>query len=217
MEAGCNGTAIGEMTFSLKGTTTYSVNSCSYEVKYAYTTTESYANDSAIDALTKKYADKIGNPNEVLYTFSKSYSSDAFTEVAVNAMYWYVNSNPSIFDNTHVYVASHNTGGVRASVSKGQFTRRNLVKVFPFDNELCIQTCTSNNINNLLNHVYYYTYKENEVIFDENGYTKAVSITYITESSYGSRFQKSFKKYEPTAKDALIAYLKSTEGIIKKW
>ena len=215
LEAGCNGRNIGEMTLSLKGTATYDIDDCTYSVEYAYDICQS--SDPAVSSLTNKYSEQIGNPNEIIYTFKNSYDSDSFTDVACRAMHWYVNNHLDEFDDTHVYFSSHNTGGVRANVYAGAMTRRKFVKVFPFDNELCIQTCTSTHISNAKKNSYYAYYEEDSIVYDSNGYTYAVSITYITESSYAKAYQKSFVKYETTAKQALIAYLKSAEGIAAKW
>ena len=215
LEAGCNARNIGEMTLSLKGTNTYDIDECTYDIKSAYNVCQS--SDSKVSALLNKYSEQIGNPNEVIYTFKNSYDSDAFTNVACRAMHWYVNNHLDQFDDTHVYFSTHNTGGVRANVYAGALTRRKFVKVFPFDNELCIQTCTSTHIKKAKNNNYYAYYEEDPIVYDSSGYTHAVSITYITESSYGNSYQKSFVKYDVTAKEALIAYLKSSDGIAAKW
>ena len=55
---------------------------------------------------------------------------------------------------------------------------------------------------------YYETYSVNDIIFDSNGYTKAVTISYIADYQYAYRYQQSMIKYEEyTAKNAFIDYL----------
>ena len=212
LEAGRNGGYIGEMTLSLSGTASYAVDDIEVDVKNAYNATRYLTPDANIEALTSKYAEQIGDPDEYIYTFSTSYSSDDFTEVVCRAMHWYVNNNTSSFGGNHVYFASHNTGGIRSDVESGTFTRRDLIKVFPFDNNLTIQTCSSTNINKMRESTYYRTYEENEIVYS-GGYTKAVSITYISEYKYAYNYQQSYVKYNMTAKDALVAFLTSDYGI----
>ena len=131
------------------------------------------------------------------------------------AMYWFVNDNKSKFGGDTIYFASHNTGGVRAKVFSGAFTMKEFVKVFPFDNKLVIQTCNSTNIYRMSSSSYYRTYQASDIIYS-GGYTKAVTITYISEYRVqpdgSNSYQVSRVIYDSyTAKDALLAYLK--EGI----
>ena len=210
LEAGCNGKNIGELTLSINnGNCVYMVQDCSTNVIWADTSCT--VADPAIEAITQKeeYAEIIALADVPIYTFKNAYSQESFTEVVCMAMYWYVNSNKEKFDNTTVYFASHNTGGIRSEVSSGVFTRRDLIKVFPFDNLLSIQTCTSSHISYMKSNDYYRTYQPGEIVYDEDGYTKAISITYITEYKYAYYYQKEYKNYDMTAKDALVAYLTS--------
>ena len=124
-------------------------------------------------------------------------------------MYWYVNEHSNLFDDIHVYLASHNLGGVRADVSSGEFTRRDLFKVFPFENELCIQICNRTQIERTIAYTYYATYQEEEIVYNNLGLTNAVSISYITESNYAGRYQSGYVKYPYITRDALVEYLRS--------
>ena len=206
IESGCNGRYVGEMTFSLSNqNNVYTIDSVSAVNHRAYDWCEEDNED--ISDLADTYASVIGKTDEVIYNFKKDYTIDEFTEVVVQAMWWFVNNNLSLFDNQTVYFASHNTGGVRSSVKHGSFTRRDLYKVFPFDNQLCIQTCTETNINNMKASTYYRTYSAEEIIYDEHERTKAVSISYICEYKYAYNYQVSFKEYDLTAKDALVSFL----------
>ena len=207
LEAGCNGKNIGELTLNLKGNgVTYTVEDCSTDISWACTVATS--SDPAIEAIAAKeeYAEILAHADDVIFTFKNSYTKAQFALVACMAMYWYVNAHKSEFDGVTIYFSSHNTSGIRSTVDAGIFTRRDLIKVFPFDNQLCIQTCTSRNISNMENSSYYTTYKPTEPVYSD-GYTHAVSITYITEYKYAYNYQQSYIKYNPTAKDALLAYL----------
>ena len=207
LETGSNGKYIGVMSLNLNGDGyAYSVDS--YDVNVYNAVEVCQSENEEIAALSEKYASIIGDPDEVIYNFKNNYSSDDFTNVVCEAMYWYVNDNPLIFDNTTVYFSSHNTGGVRSNIYKGTFTRRDLIKVFPFDNFLTIQTCTERNIREMRNSSYYRTYEASDIIY-VNGVTKAVSITYISEYRYAYNYQQSYIKYDVTAKEALYTYLKN--------
>ena len=174
--------------------------------------------DPEIDAITSKeeYQEIMLKADEVIYNFAHTYTASGspynFTVVACMAMHWFVNNNKSEFDNTQVYFASHNTGGIRSTVLAGTFTMRDMIKVFPFDNKLVIQTCNSTNINYMRNSSFYRTYEDNEIVYD-GGFTKAVTITYISEykvkSDGSNSCQVSRVIYERTAKEALYSYLKS--------
>ena len=212
VESGCNGRNIGVLNLNLKGNgVVYTVNTSSVENLWADNTCK--VKDPDVEALTQKpeYKEIIDLADQVIYKFKNEYTyeSKSFTEVACMAMYWYVNNHLDKFDYTTIYLASHNTGGIRSGVSIGDFTRRDLIKVFPFDNQLSIQTCTRNNISSLKGSTYYMTYSESDPVYDSKGYTNAVSITYITESAYAYRYQVNYKNYPITAKEALIEYLLS--------
>ena len=212
IESQCNGRNVGELTLSLRG------NGVSYQVIDSSVNnvdmTDYYSlSDSSIDALATKpeYVNVFAQANQVLYTFANTYSKEDFTEVACMAMLWYVNQHKNYFDNVTVYFASHNTGGVRAKVYRGSFTMRHFVKVFPFDNKLVIQTCTSTNISYMSRSNYYRTAQADDIVYTD-GYTKAVSITYITEYRVDENGRNScqvsriiYDNY--TAKDALYEYL----------
>lgn len=209
LEAGSNGKYIGIMNLSLSyQNNRYLVSSGTPNVIYAYSNTSEA--DPNIEAITQKeeYRDMIAHADDPIYIFSKYYSKESFTYVVCQAMYWYVNSHKSEFDNVTIYFASHNTGGIRSTVNAGEMTRRKLIKVFPFDNLLSIQVCNSTNISNMEESSYYCTYKEDNPVY-VNGLTHAVSISYITEYKYAYYYQQSYKNYDITARAALVAYLLS--------
>ena len=208
LEAGSNSKYVGRMTFNFDTDgVLYDINSYSTYNLYAYTNCTTP--DLEVKALLTTYADQIGNPDEVIYSFSHSYDRTGFVAIALEAMLWYVNTRfPAVFGNQHVYFASHNWNGARASISSGDMTRRNFVKAFPFDNKLCIQKCTASNITNMRNAEYYVTKSESSVIYDKDGLTKAVTISFIAEYKYAYNYQKSYTAYNPTAKMAFELFLR---------
>ncbi len=210
LEAGSNTKYVGRMTFNFNTDgVLYDINSYSTYNLSAYTNCTTP--DLEVKALLTTYADQIGDPNEVLYDFQREegYTRAEVVAISLEAMLWYVNNRfPAVFGNQHVYMSSHNSNGARAAISKGPLTRLIFVKVFPFDNKLCIQTCTSANIANLRNNSYYSTKSESNIIYDKDGLTKAVTISFVAEYKYAYNFQKSYVTYNPTAKMALELFLK---------
>lgn len=205
LEAGCNGRYVGTMTLNLEGNgTSYELASFSTSNTYGYSGCPTY--DIAFSKIDDKYVDLITKGNEVIYNFAHSYTSDNFTLVACEAMYWYVNAYKEEFDNTTVSMSSHNSGGIRDDVDSGIMYLRDFIKVFPFDNYLSIQTCSRENINHYLGYDYYVTY--GNVTFDEYGHAKVASINYITEKSNAYLYQIDYKNYDITVKDILYTFLK---------
>ena len=215
LEAGKNGTALGEMNFHLEKQNNKYVITDSSSLVNRYIYSDAKEADPEVDKLLIKYKDEIGNPDEVICTFSRSYSKEEFTVLICQAMYWYVNNNKNEFGGVTVYQATHNIGGVRvSSVSEGDFTYANLVTAMPFDNQLCIQTCNYTQIAYMQNSSAYEYYVEEPPVY-EGGYTHAVSISYICDNeTYGYRCQTSYETYAFTAKEALVLFLKENGDIL---
>lgn len=205
LESGCNGKNVGILTLNIKGVSGdfEIINTNTQVVNAYYNCTEFDDNFYEID---EKYEYIFEKGNEVIYTFKHSYDEAGFAEVACMSMIWYVNENKELFDNTYSTMASHNSGGVRNDVSSGEMTYREYVKVFPFDNLVSIQTCSSYNISNYNKSTYYVTY--GEPTFDSEGYAKVISINYITEGQSARYYQVSYKNYDITIKEILYQYLK---------
>lgn len=215
LEAGKNGRAVGCMTFEVYTTQTESNISNSYANVNSYAYSSYTTANEDVDELLVKYKDQIGDPNAVICTFKQSYTKAEFTELIAKAMYWYVNKNKGMFNGATVYFSTHNYGGVRVNyISSGDFTYSDLTTTTPFDNEICIQTCTRENISYMSSSSYYASYKETEPLY-VGGVTTAVSISYIAENEhYSSYCQQSYVKYAITAKEILIVYLKTFNGTL---
>ena len=102
--------------------------------------------DSYINSLLDKYADELSQADKVICYFPSYQSRNDILELVCEAMISYANDpkhEEILIDDAKVTAAAHNTGGVRDSVSSGAFTYRDLIKVLPFDNTLCIVKLTS--------------------------------------------------------------------------
>ena len=221
LESACNGRYVGKMTFNLRyAQGEYSIISSSTSNTNAYYSCT--VNDPNIDALLVKYQDQIGDPDEVICNFNYSYTKENFVTLICQAMYWFVNENKGEFGGENVYFTSHNLGGVRVnSISSGDFTYRDLITTMPFDNEICIQTCTYSNIYNMDRSNSYRTYYDGDSISDlpydsETGLIKAATISYIAENETNQKYiQQSYVKYYGhTAKTILVEYLKEFDDIL---
>lgn len=213
LEAGKNGIALGNMTFDMKKSyDDYVISDCSVSIN-SYLYSDATTPDPLVDNLLEVYKEQIGDPNAVIINFKNSYSKEEFARLICEAMYWYVNKNISYFGGEKVYLATHNDGGVRVNyIPDGDFTYANLTTAMPFDNDLCIQTCSSYNISYMKNSSAYEYYQEENPVY-VSGFTKAVSISYICENeTYGPRCQESFVKYAITAKTVFVEFLKENQG-----
>ena len=204
IEAGCNGKNLGIMNIDVsKQGSSCSITDFSTDV--IWTDTQCTEKDSAFTAIETKYQALITKGDEVLYTFKKAYSSDEFTTVVCMAMLWYVNSHKEDFDGTEVSAASHNKGGVRDDIDKGDLKMRYFIKAFPFDNYFSIQTSTSYHVSNYQNSNSYVIY--GTPTYDKEGHTKIASINYITERYNARYYQLSYINYDFTVKEAVYLYL----------
>ena len=213
METGCNGENIGHMTFELTSEDGISY-SATGTVEVLNAVNNCRTEDKEITDLVEKYKDEfLADPDSVLRTFDQSYSKNQFTLIICQAMVWFVNDNPDLFDNKTVYIASHNTGGVRVDyIPQGDFTYRDLIKTTPFDNPLCLEKCNSRNVSRIRSSSNP-SWQLCEPVYT-GGYTNCVTISYIAGKTSNSSQYTSYKQYDDyTAKLALIRFLQSNEAI----
>lgn len=213
METGCNGENIGHMTFELTSEDGISY-SATGRVEVLNAVNNCRTEDKEITDLVEKYKDEfLADPDSVLRTFDQSYSKNQFTLVICQAMVWFVNDNPNLFDNKTVYIASHNTGGVRVDyIPQGDFTYRDLIKTTPFDNPLCLEKCNSRNVSRIKSSSNP-SWQLCEPVYTD-GYTNCVTISYIAGKTSNSSQYTSYIQYDGyTAKLALIRFLQSNEAI----
>ena len=213
METGCNGQNVGHIEFKMSTDDGVSY-SASGTVEVLNAVNNCKTEDKEITGLVDKYKDQfLADPDSVLRVLDRRYSSDEFTKVICQSMVWYINNNQSLFDNKYVYIATHNTGGVRVNyIPSGPFTYRDLVKTCPFDNMLCIERCTSRNVTSMKNS--YNPYWELTEPVYTNGYTYCVTISYIIGKNYARSQYTDYVGYKDyTAKLCLIRFLQSNEAI----
>lgn len=210
LEAACNGEYIGKMSFSLVkgGDGERSITSSESEVDSAI---EAATKNSAdIDSLLNKYAEEIEDTDSVIYTFTRSYSRNEFVSVACQALMRFINNNKNIF-GVEVDLTSHNFGGLRTEVDKGDMTYRDLFALCPFDNPVTIQTCDEENVAYMeYSSSWLCIYKSSSGVSYTDGVTYAGTISYVAEGN--ADFQRSYTEYpEYMIRDVLEAYLRSPD------
>lgn len=179
VEAGSNGGYIGNISLSIRRNSydEFEVESSETDIINAYYTCTT--SNKEVDSLLNIYSDVIINPNDVIYKFSKSYSSGEFTLIVCQAMMWFVQENRSIFGVDDVYLSTHNYAGIRDGVSKGDFTYADLIKVCPFSNELAVIKINENQANYYGRNSALGTIYNEKADVDENGYYYGVTISYV--------------------------------------
>lgn len=209
IESGCNGRYVGYMDLQMeyKNDQYHLINGYVENIS-AYSTCK--YEDAEINKLLTKYENEISIGNEVLYTFKKDYSRDDFAYLICEAMYWYVNENKDYFGGHQIYLTTHNFGGVRVAVSKGDMTYSQLISTIPFDNNIYIEKCNASNVEYINRQsAYYAIYAPSSIIYD-NGYTYAATISYIAENeNYGQYLHVEATEYQITAKQIFIEFLRN--------
>lgn len=210
IEAGSNGKYVGEIQLKVTkqsdGSWAVSNNDSDNQT---FTRTSAIISEGSlkeIDELPYKYYDLIGDPDEIIYNFSRSYTSDQFATVVCQALLWFINDKKEEFINT-VRIATHNYAGVRSSVSKGIMRYSDFVKVCPFDNSLVIAKSTSTQVNRIKSHSSIAYYEDESVPF-ENGSCYIGTISYVAEK-YTTLQSDLVYHQDYIIGDALYAYLKS--------
>lgn len=147
IEAGSNGNYVSHISLSLKlnKKNRYEVVSSSHNVIKTYLNSEFTSFDDEIDEIYEKYKDKIEEiRDQVLYTFESNIEKSKFAKFVAKALALYTkNISPKI----DVIMGSINSGGIRSNISKGEFTYGDLIKVYPFENTLCILKINKNKLN----------------------------------------------------------------------
>lgn len=137
VEGACNGEYLSHISLNLKlgDNNRYYVDSSEVE---NIDTFDTFKDDNPkIDAIYDQYADEI-EPirDEVLFEFDESVPALKFGEFIAKSLLDYVNS---LNKGYTVSLGAINAGeGVRSDVPSGVFTYGDLIKVYPFENTLCI-------------------------------------------------------------------------------
>ena len=164
--------------------------------------------DEYILSLLDKYESELAPANEVICTFSSYVSKDDFLELLCLAMIEYVNDpkNESVLiDDKKVNYGFHNNGGVRDSFSGGEFTYRDLIKVVPFDNTVCVAKLSLDQFNIWLDSSEHYEYSD---ISLEGDYVYIAAINYLSDNIASFPSLES-KDTNVVIQDVLKEYLKA--------
>ena len=185
LEGGKNGNYISHMSFSftLDKDKNFSLgNSRSYETILTQGI-EFNTPNTLVDNLTTKYKEVIGDVNRVICSFNEYKSRDDLLNIACKAIISYINNHKDLY-GIEVTVGVHNTGGVRDSAQRGDFTYSDLIRVFPFSNTLVLFNVTREEYYNVIDSNY-------SVIKEAPTFTNGVAtigtINYVAEY-YGTNF-----------------------------
>lgn len=192
IEGACNGEYLSHISLNLKlgNNNRYFVESSSVENIDTFSTFTKTSD--AIDEIYKKYQPTI-EPirDEVLFNFDKDISKGEFAKFIAKSLLDYVNSLNKGFIST---MGCINGGeGVRSDINEGIFTYGDLIKVYPFENTLCILKINPEDYmvryysnNSLIKATY-----QNEMLpyINDDGYCYISTIDYIA-------YQNSYPKVE---------------------
>jgi 2',3'-cyclic-nucleotide 2'-phosphodiesterase (5'-nucleotidase family) len=200
-EGGCNGKNIAKIDFN------FNKSGDSYEFVGAVAQKSSInaystctVENTEITNLLTKYSSLIGDPDAVIYKFSQSYSKDEVLNIVCESLLWYMNENVSKFGGQKMSISFHNLGGIRNSITYGDFTARDLFSVCPFENALTVWKMTSSEVSRQKS---YNGYSGSEV--SVGGYYYAATISYVAEGYGKTNMYTEYPGYTP--QDCLTDYL----------
>ncbi len=103
-----------------------------------------------VDEVYDKYKEEIESiRDEVLYTFESNVSKGRFARFISYSLMNYATNNENI--NIPCDSGSINSGGIRSDIVKGEFTYGDLIKIYPFENTLCLMKFDPSMYNMFLN------------------------------------------------------------------
>lgn len=209
IEGGSNGEYISNISLNLKlKNNHYFVESSSSQNIYTFNELEE--NFVEVDNIYNNYKDEIESiRDEVLYNFDSSVSKANFGSYISYSLLNYVNDK-KIIEGVMASISIMNKGGVRDSIPSGEFTYGDLIKIYPFENALCILEVSKEDFNYYNSTTGYYKYTGDPVLID--GVYYIATIDYV---AYKSNVPKnniiSFPKI--TCRDIVAETLK-TKGYI---
>lgn len=218
LESGCNGEYIGEVTINVTktGENEYVVNDSSSSSRYFNAYSACTTANSEIANLVDKFDDVIRDASKVIYTFNNSYTSSEFAVIVCQAMLWFMEKYNNVFDNKSIYLTSHNYGGIRSDVNKGEFTYSDLVAVCPFSNCLSLVKCTASQMQYMSRSSALASYENPNGRVESDGYYYCGTISYVAEWTSGNG-QSSWTSYthydEYIIGDVLYEYLVSNPSL----
>ncbi len=207
LEGGCNGNYLARMDFDIeRNNGKWSIANKEYKV----VETSSFKLDSdKINNIYKEYESEISAVRDQnLYTFTNGVSKSNFSLFAAKSLLDFANKKLT-FDKT-ISLGVINNGGIRTSVPVGEFTYGDLIKVYPFENVICVAKVDDSMINYYRNVSSLYSYETNDFKKDKDGYYYVATIDYVAFYNTAPRIEVfSFNDY--LCRDVIAEILK-TDG-----
>lgn len=208
----CNGEYLSKISLDLKLVDNhYIVESSSYENIKTFTSFLEESNEINQNYdLYKSEIEKIRD--EVLCTFDSYVSRADFGQYIAYSLLKYVNDE-KILGTDKASLGMINTGGIRSNVTAGTFTYGDLIKIYPFENVLCVMKIKESNFNYYASNTGLYRYS-NDDLYVNNGYCYLATVDYVA-------YQKTYSKEEIltfeeiTCRD-IVANILKKEGYSKK-
>ncbi len=140
------------LDLKLNSNNEYEIISSSFNNISTWDNKDSLFNESSlkVDEVYNKYKDNIESiRDEVLYTFENNVSKAKFARFISYSLMTYASNNENIAIPCDS--GSINSGGIRSDVMKGEFTYGDLLKIYPFENTLCLMKFDASMYNMFLN------------------------------------------------------------------
>lgn len=165
--------------------------------------------NSVIDASYQEYASTIEpQRDKILYSFDTSVGKGNFAKFVAYSLFSYVTNYDPKVDVTAGVI---NGGGIRDDISKGEFTYGDLIRIYPFENRLCILEFDPNMYPLFINGQEY-VYKSNPPIVVD-GYYYVATIDYVAYKNTTISLATKIVDYDITCRDLVAEFLQN-EGYI---
>lgn len=205
IEGGSNGNYVShiELNLKLNKNNKYEVISSSHNTIKTFKNEEFNNFDIEIEDIYEKYRKEIESiRDQVLYTFESVVDKSKFGKFVAKALALYTkNISPKI----DVCIGSINSGGIRSNVAKGEFTYGDLIKVYPFENTLCILKVSPAKFNQIKNNLgVIYNVPSSSMV---DGYYYVATIDYV---AYGKSVRNNVEEIITTGemcRDVVSEYL----------
>lgn len=162
-----------------------------------------YSLDSEITMLISKYQDVIDEGNRVIGYTSQVINKSTLGMYAVNKMKEEYNSD----------VAIMNTGGIRATISKGNITVSSVFEVLPFNNKVILTNMTGSALKSLYEKNGSYLYFNSEFNVNNliaNQTYKVAVIDYVYTGTWYTEFKNTIpEKTDMLLRDLLLEYIEN--------
>lgn len=209
-EGGCNGEYISHISLNLKLKDNHYIVESSTS-NYIYTFTTCLEDSNEINANYETYRSEVeAIRDEVLYEFDYGVSRYEFGEYIAYSLAKYVNEE-TLLDTNKVSLGLINTGGVRSDLSEGTFTYGDLIKIYPFENVLCVLKVDSSDYDYYAGSSSYYNYID-EYYEDNEGYCYIATVDYVAYQK-GNVKEEIIAFEEYTCRD-IVANILKEEGYI---